>query len=77
MESLHSVKVGGIAQHISELSEVIALKGHVGYVTRNRGLQPLAFINGVHFLRVEMTSPGEWCSCGQDVRFHVLDVLEV
>jgi len=52
-ESLHSVKVGGIAPHISELSESLAAKGHEVHVfTRSGGFRDYDEINGVHYHRV-------------------------
>ncbi len=58
-ESLHSVKVGGVAPHVSELSEVLASKGHEVHIfTRNRGLEPHALINGVHYHRVDHDQSG-------------------
>jgi glycosyltransferase involved in cell wall biosynthesis len=53
-ESLHSVKVGGLAPHVSELSESLASLGHSVHIfTRNNGLASYDKINGVHYHRVD------------------------
>ena len=58
-ECLHSVKVGGIAPHVSELSETLASKGHEVHIfARNCGLETHAFINGVHYHRVDHDQSG-------------------
>jgi hypothetical protein len=36
-ESLYSIKVGGIAPHVSELSEALARRGHGVHVLTRRG----------------------------------------
>ena len=36
-ESLYSVKVGGIAPHVSELSEHLARRGHEVHIFTRRG----------------------------------------
>ncbi|WP_094226469.1 glycosyltransferase family 4 protein [Methanolobus psychrotolerans] len=52
-ESLHSVKVGGLAPHVTELSEAMALIGHEVHVfTRNKDMLPYEIVNGVHYHRV-------------------------
>ncbi len=52
-ESLNSVKVGGIAPHISELSESLAARGHEVHIfTRGDGFRDYDKINGVHYHRV-------------------------
>ena len=49
-ESLYSIKVDGIAPHVSELSEAVAAKGHeVHTFTRSGGLGDYEQINGVHY----------------------------
>lgn len=58
-ESLYSVKVGGIAPHVSELSETLAKKGHeVHLFTRSGGLQDYELINGVHYHRISHDQSG-------------------
>jgi len=58
-ESLHSVKVGGIAPHISELSESLAAKGHEVHIfTRSGGFRDHDKINGVHYHRVTYDQAG-------------------
>ena len=48
--SLYSIKVGGIAPHVSELSETLAAKGHEVHIfTRSGGLSNHEEINGVHY----------------------------
>jgi glycosyltransferase involved in cell wall biosynthesis len=52
-ESLHSVKVGGLAPHVSELAEALALKGHEIHIfSRNQDMAHYELINGVHYHRV-------------------------
>ncbi len=52
-ESLYSVKVGGLAPHITELSEALALIGHQVHIfTRNKDMPSYEIINGVHYHRV-------------------------
>ncbi|WP_440952195.1 glycosyltransferase family 4 protein [Methanococcoides sp. FTZ1] len=58
-ESLHSVKVGGIAPHVSELAEALAEMGHSVHIfTRNSGLDPHEMVNGVHYHRVDHSLEG-------------------
>ncbi|ADI73470.1 glycosyl transferase group 1 [Methanohalobium evestigatum Z-7303] len=60
-ESLHAVKVGGIAPHVTELSEALAEKGHeVHIVTRNDGNHDAHdIINGVHYHRIVYDPSGD------------------
>lgn len=52
-ESLHAIKVGGLAPHVSELSEALAAKGHdVHIFTRASDQKPYDRINGVRYQRV-------------------------
>ena len=56
-ESLYSIRIGGIAPHVSELSEALAGEGHeVHLFTRGRGNSD-EIINGVHYHRI---------TCGQN-----------
>ncbi len=58
-ESLYSVKVGGIAPHVSELSETLAEKGNEVHIfTRSGGLSDHEVINGVHYHRVTHDQSG-------------------
>ncbi|NPE29572.1 glycosyltransferase family 4 protein [Methanococcoides sp. SA1] len=58
-ESLHSIKVGGIAPHVSELAEALAEIGHSVHIfTRNNGLEPYEEVNGVHYHRVDHSLSG-------------------
>ncbi len=52
-ESLNAVKVGGLAPHVTELSEALALMGHdIHIFTRNKDMLPYEVINDVHYHRV-------------------------
>ncbi|MCL7410853.1 MAG: glycosyltransferase family 4 protein [Methanosarcinaceae archaeon] len=58
-ESLYSIKVGGIAPHVSELSEALAAKGHEVHIfTRSGGLGDYEMINGVHYHMVTHDQSG-------------------
>ncbi len=52
-ESLHSVAVGGIAPHVTELATALVKKGHHVHVFTRRGPQQLGHdqIDGVHYHR--------------------------
>jgi hypothetical protein len=51
-ESLHSIRVGGISPHVSELSEALAAEVHeVHLFTRDRDDSDET-INGVHYHKV-------------------------
>jgi len=52
-ESLHSVAVGGVAVHVSELAAALARKGHQVHIFTRRapGQQGHDFIDGVHYHR--------------------------
>ena len=53
-ESLYSIKVGGIAPHVSELSEALAKRGHeIHAFTRRGDFDYYDRINGVHYHRVD------------------------
>ncbi len=52
-ESLYGVKVGGLAPHVSEISEALASKGHEVHIFTRRGnLGSYDLINGVRYQRV-------------------------
>lgn len=58
-ESLYSVKVGGVAPHVSELSEALARRGHEMHILTRRGdFDSYDKINGVHYQRVDFDSSG-------------------
>lgn len=58
-ESLHAVKVGGLAPHVTELSEALAARGHEVHVfTRAGDLGPYALVNGVRYQRVKNDRSG-------------------
>ncbi len=68
-ESLYGVKVGGLAPHVSELSEALAKKGHEVHVFTRRGdYGPYDVVKGVHYQRVRnerrwrSSSGGSTCS---------------
>jgi glycosyltransferase involved in cell wall biosynthesis len=53
-ESLYSVKVGGVAPHVSRLSEALARRGHEVHVFTRRGdYASYDRINKVHYQRVD------------------------
>ncbi|APH39986.1 glycosyltransferase family 4 protein [Methanohalophilus halophilus] len=59
-ESLHSIKVGGIAAHVTELAETLASMGHeVQVFTRKGCYRDYDEINGVHYQRVDHDSSGD------------------
>jgi glycosyltransferase involved in cell wall biosynthesis len=59
-ESLYSIKVGGVAPHVSELSEALARIGHEVHVFTRRGdFESYDKINGVHYQRVDNDSSGD------------------
>ena len=58
-ESLYSIKVGGVAPHVSELSEALAKRGHEVHVFTRRGdFDVYDKINGVHYRRVDFDNSG-------------------
>lgn len=59
-ESLYSIKVGGVAPHVSELSEALARRGHEVHIFTRRGdFESYDKINGVHYQRVDADSSGD------------------
>ncbi|VVB72119.1 D-inositol-3-phosphate glycosyltransferase [uncultured archaeon] len=59
-ESLYSIKVGGVAPHVSELSEALARLGHEVHIFTRRGdFESYDKINGVHYQRVDTDSYGD------------------
>jgi glycosyltransferase involved in cell wall biosynthesis len=59
-ESLYSIKVGGVAPHVSEISEALARRGHEVHVFTRRGdFESYDKINGVHYQRAEVDSSGD------------------
>jgi len=59
-ESLYSIQVGGVAPHVSELSEALARMGHEVHVFTRRGDQgPYDLIQGVHYQRVDHDRDGD------------------
>lgn len=52
-ESLHSIQVGGLAPHVTELSEALASQGHEIHIfTRNSNMKDYELVNNVHYHRV-------------------------
>jgi glycosyltransferase involved in cell wall biosynthesis len=59
-ESLYSIKVGGVAPHVSEISEALARRGHEVHIFTRRGdFDSYDKINGVHYQRVDADSFGD------------------
>jgi len=59
-ESLYSIKVGGVAPHVSELSEALARRGHEVHVFTRRGeFDKYDNINDVHYHRVDFDKSGD------------------
>ncbi len=59
-ESLYSIKVGGIAPHVSELSEALARLGHEVHIFTRRGdFDSYDRVNGVHYQRVSSDTGGD------------------
>lgn len=50
-ESDHSIKVGGISPHVTNLAETLAKKHEVHVFTRIGGRSEYDEINGVHYQR--------------------------
>ena len=55
-ESLHSIAVGGVAAHVTELAAALERKGHDVHVFTRlaHGLEPYSRIHGVHYHRCPM-----------------------
>lgn len=59
-ESLYSIKVGGVAPCITELSEALARRGHEVHIFTRRGeFGAYDKINGVHYQRVDSDDSGD------------------
>jgi len=59
-ESLYSIKVGGVAPHVSELSEALVKRGHEVHIFTRRGdFDTYDKINGVHYQRVDFDCSGD------------------
>lgn len=59
-ESLYSIKMGGLAPHVSQLSEALARRGHEVHVFTRRGdFDDYDKINGVHYQRVDFDETGD------------------
>jgi len=59
-ESLYSIKVGGVAPHVSELAEALARKGHDLHVFTRRGdFDAFDKINEVYYQRVDLEPSGD------------------
>eukprot|EP00741_Cyanophora_paradoxa_P023403 tig00021582_g22609.t1 len=62
-ESLHSVAVGGVAAHVTEVGAALARKGHEVhiFVRIGQGQKPYEVIHDVHYHRVTMTLDSDFC----------------
>ena len=59
-ESLYSIRIGGVAPHVSELSEALAKRGHEVHIFTRRGdFDTYDRINGVHYQRVMAKDLGD------------------
>jgi glycosyltransferase involved in cell wall biosynthesis len=59
-ESLYSIKVGGVAPHVSEIAEALARRGHEVHIFTRRGdYESYDKINGVHYQRSDVDSSGD------------------
>ena len=59
-ESLYSIKVGGVAPHVSEISEALARRGHEVHIFTRRGdYESYDKINEVHYQRSDVDSTGD------------------
>lgn len=59
-ESLYSIKLGGVAPHVSELSEALARRGHEVHIFTRRGdFESYDKINGVHYQRADVDDHGD------------------
>lgn len=59
-ESLYSIKVGGVAPHVSEISEALARRGHEVHIFTRRGdYESYDKINEVHYQRSDVDSSGD------------------
>jgi len=61
-ESMHSIAVGGIAPHVTELSTALHSRGHDVHIFTRRGAGQNRYerINGVHFHRCPYASHEEF-----------------
>lgn len=76
-ESLHAMKVGGIAPHVSELSEALVARGHEVHVfTRAGGYGPYDVVNGVRYQRVQCDYRGDVISQMDRMCSELVDRLE-
>jgi glycosyltransferase involved in cell wall biosynthesis len=57
-ESLHSIRVGGIAPHVSELSEALVAEGHEVHLFTRGQENNDDIINGVHYHRIACDRTG-------------------
>jgi glycosyltransferase involved in cell wall biosynthesis len=57
-ESLHSIRIGGISPHVSELSEALAAEGHEIHLFTRGHENNDEVINGVHYHRVACDQNG-------------------
>lgn len=73
-ESLYSIKVGGVAPHVSELSEALAKKGHEVHIFTRRGdFDSYDQINDVHYQRVMVEESGDILTQMDRMSYTMLD----
>ncbi len=65
-ESMHSVRVGGIAPHVTDISEILADKNEVHIFTRIGDRSEYEKIDGVHYER-----------CAHDQSGGIIDQMNV
>ncbi|AAM05735.1 LPS biosynthesis related protein [Methanosarcina acetivorans C2A] len=58
-ESLHSIRIGGISPHVSELSEALAAKGHRVHLFTRGYENSDEIINGVNYHRIACDQNGD------------------
>lgn len=83
-ESLHSIAVGGVAAHVSELAAALVRRGHAvhAFTRRPPGQSSHDWIDGVHYHRCDYPSCPDFvddvnsmCRCFVDRLFEVEDLL--
>lgn len=57
-ESLHSIRVGGISPHVSELSEALAIEGHEVHLFTRNSINEDKLVNGVYYHKIACDQSG-------------------
>ena len=57
-ESLHSIRVGGISPHVSELSEALVVEGHEVHLFTRNSINEDKLINGVYYHKIACDQSG-------------------